>query len=152
MAKKTAAESNGISRKYLLDKLKFTKLQAESLLADPNILWPETIKALQDSFSCEDLHRGCWEIDATTSVTLAHISICIHEDIEQTLADLALRVSIDKQIYLGETAEILCKLRNSKRLIHFIENENGIITQQTWTPGAGTANSLILQCTQVFAA
>lgn len=51
--------------------------------------------------------------------TIAHISMCIEEDFNQTLEELAARVAESKECPYEEALKVLCELKEQGRLIYY---------------------------------
>lgn len=60
----------------------------------------------------------CWDI-GYGGCTIAHISMCIEEDFNQTLEELAARVAESKECPYDEALKVLTGLREQNRLVYY---------------------------------
>lgn len=107
------------------------------LKKDPNLNDADTLLQLRERYTGKQMSRGVWMIDESNyDVTLVHISMCIDENRNQTLASLAFRIAYEKRVRYVEAAEILSAL-NAAGILYVYENR----VKKKWTPGDD--NSLI---------
>ena len=117
-----------------------TEEDVSLLQADPNFCEEDTLSRLCERHTEEELSRGDWTVfPDEPSVCLAHISSCIRENLEQTLASLAFRLAYEKRTLFAEAAREVCRLQRENGLRYYNRREADYPI--CWRPG--TDNSLI---------
>jgi len=113
------------------------------LTIDPNFCMTDTLSSLRKHFSGREMARGQWMVDELKDdATLAHISMCIKEDLRQTLASLAFRIAYEKRVEFAEAALMLKALQNAGMLFYYDYSMEGKTLRIEWVPGD---NNLIVK-------
>ncbi len=124
----------------IIDNL--TKEDVELLAGDPNFCMKNTLSSLCKHFSGGEMSRGQWMIDQIRNdATLTHISMCIKEDLRQTLASLAFRIAYEKRVEFAEAAMMLKALQDAGMLFYYDYRMEGKAIRIEWIPGE---NNLIV--------
>lgn len=113
-----------------------TLQQCKLLGKDPNCNDANIVEKLRKLGPKNRNIIATWELDDMFSATYAHISMCIKEDMKQTLCDLALRMALDKQVPLEDAVEKLIKLRQEDRLFYLRSDSTGAYVPVRWMPGS----------------
>ena len=84
-----------------------------------------------------DIDYGIWQTesyDNEHNISLSLISCCIKDDLQQTLGELALRVSFVRKLPFLEVARHLAELRKNNKLGYFQELSTGDMYYKHWHP------------------
>jgi len=113
----------------------FSKESIALLCADPNFRKQDTILHLHSCITPKRKRCGKWLTDeARNGITLTHISMCIKENTEQTLASLAFRVAYEKNVNYMEAVEELQVLRDTGSLFYYAQDFQKM-QKVRWSPG-----------------
>jgi len=114
---------------------RLSQTNIDLMLQDPNFEKKDTLPSLQSN-SQKPIHTNRWMLsDQKNNTTLAHISMCIKDNKQQTLASLVLRLAYGKQMEVKEVATVLLRLQDQKRLFYYSPDIQKITAIVNWTPG-----------------
>lgn len=112
--------------------------QVNHMLDDPNLDFPDTMRYVTDS--CESNRTGgMWQLAGLNDVSFTHISMCINEDREQSLCDLALRLAISKEGAVHLAVQKVCALAKEGKLFYYETSKDGSVVRMPWKPGEGVS-------------
>lgn len=114
---------------------RLSQTNIDLMLQDPNFEKKDTLPSLQSN-SQKPIHTNRWMLsDQKNNTKLAHISMCIKDNKQQTLASLVLRLAYGKQMKVKEVATVLLRLQDQKRLFYYSPDIQRITAIVNWTPG-----------------
>ena len=112
--------------------------QVNRMLDDPNLDFPDTMRYVTDS-SESNRTGGMWQLAGLNDVSFTHISMCINEDREQSLCDLALRLAISKEGAVHLAVQEVYALAKEGELFYYETSKDGSVVRIPWKPGEGVS-------------